>query len=93
MDAGRHPLIELMTLSEVIGCEDTVGLHSQLQAAGKDCQHEVLIGFRHLPDPLRVQGNIQEIQGQDVIVESDGERWLMSVGESVAQALALPPEY
>lgn len=39
------------------------------------------------------QGTIQEIQGRDVIVALDGERWLMTVGESLAQALALPPEY
>jgi hypothetical protein len=38
-------------------------------------------------------GNVQEIDSHDVILESDGERWLMSVGESLAQAVALPPEY
>jgi len=39
------------------------------------------------------QGIIQAIDDHDVIVESDGERWLLTVGESLAQALALPPEY
>jgi hypothetical protein len=39
------------------------------------------------------QGEIQEIEGHDVIVDSEGERWLVTVGESLAQALALPPEY
>jgi hypothetical protein len=46
--------------------------------------------------PLNVgqfQGTIQAIEGHDVVVESDGERWLLTVGESLAQALALPPEY
>ena len=39
------------------------------------------------------QGTIHEIDDHDVIVESEGERWLLTVGESLAQALALPPEY
>jgi len=39
------------------------------------------------------QGEIQEIQGNDVILDSDGERWLITVGESLAQAMALPPEF
>jgi hypothetical protein len=39
------------------------------------------------------QGQVQDIDNHDVILESDGERWLMTVGESLAQAVALPPEY
>jgi hypothetical protein len=39
------------------------------------------------------QGTVEEISGHDVIVESDDERWLMTIGDSLAQALALPPEY
>lgn len=39
------------------------------------------------------QGTIQTIDEHDVVVESEGERWLLTVGESLAQALALPPEY
>ncbi|MFV1966760.1 MAG: hypothetical protein ACC628_15150 [Pirellulaceae bacterium] len=39
------------------------------------------------------QGEVQQIEGHDVIVDSDGERWLITVGESLAQAMALPPEF
>ena len=39
------------------------------------------------------QGEIREIDGRDVIVDSEGERWLITVGESLAQAMALPPEF
>ena len=39
------------------------------------------------------RGVVVEIAGSDVILESDGERWLLSVGENLAQAYALPPEY
>jgi hypothetical protein len=39
------------------------------------------------------QGTVREIAGHDVIVESDEERWLMTIGDSLAQALALPPEF
>lgn len=38
-------------------------------------------------------GTIAEIQGSDVILEADGERWLISVGENLDQATALPPEF
>lgn len=33
-----------------------------------------------------------EIEGDDVVLESDGQRWLVSLGESLAEAFALPPE-
>jgi hypothetical protein len=39
------------------------------------------------------KGVIAEISDADVILESDGERWLLSIGESLAQAAALPPEF
>jgi hypothetical protein len=38
-------------------------------------------------------GTVAEIADADVVIESDGERWLMTVGESLAQASSLPPEY
>lgn len=38
-------------------------------------------------------GTIAEIQGSDVILESEGERWLLTLGEKLADAFALPPEF
>lgn len=38
-------------------------------------------------------GIISEIDDTDVIIKSDGERWLLSIGENLTQATALPPEY
>ncbi len=38
-------------------------------------------------------GRIAEIEGSDVIVESDGQRWLLTIGDSLSEACALPPEY
>jgi hypothetical protein len=38
-------------------------------------------------------GILAEIDDTDVIIESEGERWLLSIGESLTQATALPPEY
>ena len=38
-------------------------------------------------------GTLSEIEDGDVIIESDGERWLLSIGENLTQATALPPEY
>ena len=38
-------------------------------------------------------GTVIEILDDDVVFESVGERWLLSVGEPFSDALALPPEY
>ena len=38
-------------------------------------------------------GTIAEIADSDVIIESEGERWLLTIGENLAQAFALPPEF
>jgi hypothetical protein len=39
-------------------------------------------------------GKVVEIEGDDVVVEeADGQRWLVSFGESLAEAFALPEEY
>ena len=40
-----------------------------------------------------VAGKIAEIVGSDVIIESDGERWLLTLGERLVDAYALPPEF
>lgn len=39
------------------------------------------------------RGRIAEIAGSDVIIESDGERWLLTLGERFTDAFALPPEF
>ena len=38
-------------------------------------------------------GSVIDILDDDVILESVGERWLLSIGESLAEATALPLEY
>jgi hypothetical protein len=38
-------------------------------------------------------GKVVEVIGDDVVIEADGQRWLVSLGESLAEAFALPPEY
>lgn len=47
-------------------------------------------------DRLRIgnfTGTIAEIHGSDVILASEGERWLLTLGEKLADAFALPPEF
>ncbi len=39
------------------------------------------------------RGSIAEIEGSDVILQSDGERWLLTLGEKLTDAFALPPEF
>lgn len=39
------------------------------------------------------QGTVVEIDDRDVVIESDGERWLLTLGEQLSQATALPPEF
>lgn len=38
----------------------------------------------------RFQGKLAEVLPEDVILESSGERWLLSIGENFGQALPLP---
>jgi len=38
-------------------------------------------------------GKVIDVAGDDVVLEADGQRWLVSLGESLAEAFALPPEY
>lgn len=40
-----------------------------------------------------VSGRVVEILEDDVVLESVGERWLLSIGEPLAAAVALPPEH
>ena len=47
-------------------------------------------------DGLRIgnfTGTIAEIEGSDVILESEGERWLLTLGEKLTDAFPLPPEF
>ena len=37
-------------------------------------------------------GRVAEIEDSDLVLERDGERWLLTIGETLAQAYALPPE-
>ncbi|MCI0492705.1 MAG: hypothetical protein L0Z07_07195 [Planctomycetes bacterium] len=39
------------------------------------------------------QGTVADIDERDVVIDSDGERWLLTLGEQLSQATALPPEY
>lgn len=38
-------------------------------------------------------GVVVDILEDDMVFESDGERWILSIGESLAEAFALPAEY
>ncbi len=38
-------------------------------------------------------GTVVDIADSDVVLESEGERWLLSVGENLDQAFAVPPEF
>ena len=37
-------------------------------------------------------GRVAAMKDSDLILERDGERWLLTIGETLAQAYALPPE-
>ncbi len=69
-----------------------------------DNEPEVWFSLRGTDELLRLKkgdrleigqfsGTLAEIEDSDVIIESDGERWLLSIGENLTQATALPPEY
>jgi len=39
------------------------------------------------------RGSVSGIDELDLVIDSDQERWLLTLGESLTQATALPPEY
>jgi hypothetical protein len=38
-------------------------------------------------------GDVVEIATDDVVLEADGERWLLALGENLGEACALPPGF
>lgn len=38
-------------------------------------------------------GTVVSVEDSDVVFEADGERWLLSLGENLSEAFALPPEF
>jgi hypothetical protein len=55
-----------------------------------DTRMEVKVG-----DPIHsgsFSGRLVEILGEDIVLERGGSRWLLTVGESLKEAFALPPE-
>ena len=36
-------------------------------------------------------GTVREIAGTEVVLESEGQRWLLTIGDNLGQAFALPP--
>lgn len=39
------------------------------------------------------RATVIEIEDSDVVIESDGQRWLLTLGDSLGDAFALPPEF
>jgi len=39
------------------------------------------------------RGTVAAIDPQDLVIEADEERWLLTLGENLSQATALPPEF
>jgi len=50
----------------------------------------------HVGDPLQVEwfeAVVEEINGRDVIITADGERWLLTIDDRLSDAVALPPGF
>lgn len=57
-------------------------------------ESEVLkLGIGETVEVGQFRGTVAEIDGRDVILASENERWLITLGENLSQATALPPEY
>ncbi len=39
------------------------------------------------------RGTVSDVDTQDIVIDSGHERWLLSLGENLSQATALPPEF
>jgi len=86
---GSVDIVEHTVLTGVIGVDDELEAWFTLGTTGQITKLRVGEGFRF----GAVNGRIAEIHGEDVILDSDGERWLIARGESVANASLLPAEY
>ncbi len=51
------------------------------------------VEFLAFAQPLSEIGTVSEIGNLDLVLESDGERWLLTIGDNLAEAFALPPEF
>ena len=87
------------------GGESDASRQAFLTAVTRDSgEAEVWISLRGQDKLLKLQkggqfeighfhGTVVEILEDDVIFESLGERWLLSIGEPISEAMALPPEF
>ena len=87
------------------GGESDASRQAFLTAVTRDSgEAEVWISLRGQDKLLKLQrggqfeighfhGTVVEIMEDDMIFESLGERWLLSIGEPISEAMALPPEF
>lgn len=103
LDAYRNPIVgrNLFSISSAPDPSDFAYLTAISSVNG---QPEAWFTVRSTDEVLRlcegdwlkigaVEGVLVEIADSDVVIEIEGERWLLTLGESLAQASALPPEF
>ncbi len=87
-NAAEHTVLTAVTSSRLDG-QDRLVAWFDLRTQGETVR--LAEGDSLVLD--RFEAQVVEISGSDVIVEMTGERWLLTIGESLADALALPPEF
>ncbi len=86
--SGSDPT-DLTYLTAVI--ENDGQLEAWFTLRGKDRMLKLRVG--ETLDIGQFRGAVAEIVEGDVVIESEGERWLLTIGENLANAASLPPEY
>ena len=89
---GRSPTVGVAELTELTAVVTVDGVaEAWVMNRMEDTMQKLRVGD-HLSAGW-FQGEIVEIEGDDVVLDSDGDRWLLTRGDPLSEAIALPPEY
>lgn len=89
---GRSPRAGVAELTELTAVVAVDGVsEAWFMNRIEDTMQKLRVGDRL--DAGWFEGQIVEIEGNDVVLDADGDRWLLTRGDRLTDAVALPPEF
>ena len=86
---GAPDVIEYVVLTRVTYVDD----RPEATFASKTTDERFTVGVGGVLEIGSFRASVIEIEDADVIIESDGQRWLLTIGDRLTEAFALPPEF
>lgn len=86
---GPPEAIQYAVLTKVTYVDDRPEVTFTLQTTDE----KIPVGVGDRLEIGSFRARVVEINGADVIIESDGQRWLLTLGDRLIDAYALPPEF